>query len=614
MKGWSLGGKWGLGLLVTLVATFAQANPRDLDFDIKPLFEGKSEPRFISPYLVTAANRGPDARGAVIIRAQSFSMRYPIELPRGTQKQFVVYPVREEYSMTPMQFLLDTDQGSLRYERQMTYSESGWLALGVSDVSGVISSFAQSDNYAISMTDAYARPGRMPDRAAGYAGCAVVVLGEGAERMSDAECRALQGYVLLGGSVILMGGPSATLLQDERWQNWLPIQPAKPVTIDATGIEVVGLKPAGKFTITPGQPTPGSAVMHRYGSQPFVVKKSVGMGRVIYIAANLLEEPGRTWDGLAKFYTSFGFVQGANDSASFLGLADRYDSYGGYSTYPASYSTSPTAPTGSLDNDPFQAKMPPTGTILLILGIYFVLVVPVNLLVLRKMGKGELAWVTSPIISLAFAAIFFRFAAGLYSAELSNATDGTWVVDEASVDGYFVGQSQIFFPRGGQYDLGLEGVEYIGDRSSRYGEGGKLFNDLRAVDEGQIKVRQMAVNNLSFHEFGFQQRVEGGKWFVVGADGKSVTNRSKFTVVNVLLSLDGKSINIGELKPGETRQIGALQAGDPLIRSNLQRTSAARFMVTGQVQGFRPGPQIGNVVPAYHRINLFAFGIKEGAK
>ena len=71
-----------------------------------------------------------------------------------------------------------------------------------------------------------------------------------------------------------------------------------------------------------------------------------------------------------------------------------------------------------------RATLPPASQMLMVLAIYFVVVVPVNFLVLKKLGRGEWAWFTAPIISLIFAGVLFSRAQNLYSAKMSTASAG----------------------------------------------------------------------------------------------------------------------------------------------------------------------------------------------
>lgn len=602
MKRWHLGGRVGLGLIVTLVATIAHADPDDLDFQVQPLFEGPTLPQTVQPLLVTLGNQGPGARGVVTIRKDGFVMRYPVDLPQGTTKQFIAYTASSEYSMTPTQYLLETDQGSLRIQRQPSYDPTGMLALTVSDVAGVASAFRVENGYRNSVTDAYGKPGRLPDRVAGYSGCASILLGEGAERMSDAEVGAIQDYVLLGGSVVMFGGASTPLFADPRWRDWVPIEPGRPKTIVAKGPGPLGLVPSGSFTLTPGSLRPGAITMHRYANENLVVKRTVGKGRVIFIAVNMLESPARSWEGTDSFVAGLN-VTGEGQLLSSMGQHwdDPY-------TYPsaAPYSTS------SLSADPFQAKLPDTGVIIGILVIYFILVVPINLLALRRMGRGELAWITSPIISLVFAGVFFRFAAGLYAAEMSAAVNGTWVVDELAPRGQFVGKAQLFFPRGGTYDLQFEGVGHIAESGGYdYRRGGRLYNDLRAVDDGQIRVPSLAARNLSFHEFSFQQVMPGGKMFSISTKARTLTYSGDIALREVRVVTSDGAIKVGDLTSGATIQLKQL-APSPADDAVMKRLAPGQFAVIGHATNFRPGPKIGQTVDAYELTKLEAYGTLEG--
>lgn len=602
MKRWHLGGRCGLGLLVTLVAAMAHADRDDLSFDVQPLFEGTTRPQTVQPLLVTVANQGANARGAVTIRKDGFVMRYPVELPQGATKQFIAYTTGSEYSVTPTQYLLDTNQGSLRIQRQPSYDPSGLLAVAVSDVAGVASAFRVENGYRNSVIDAYGKPGRLPDRAAGYAGCAVVLLGEGSERMSDIEVAALQDYVLLGGSVVMFGGASTPLFADPRWRDWVPIEPGRPKTIAAKGTGPLGLKPSGSFTITPGTLRPGAVAMHRYANENFVVKRTVGKGRVIFIAVNMLESPARSWEGTDAFVTGLNFT-GEGQLMSSMGR--QYED-------PYMRGSPSFVPTSNLSSDPFQAKLPDTGVIIGILVVYFLLVVPINLIALRKMGRGELAWITSPIISLVFAGIFFQFAAGLYAAEMSAAVNGTWVVDEVAPRGQFVGKAQLFFPRGGSYDLGLEGVGHVAESGGYdYRRDGRLYNDLRAIDDGQIRVPALAARNLSFHEFSFQQTMPGGKLFTLSTRNRTLTYAGDIALRDVRLLTQEGAIKIGDLTSGATVQLKAT-APSPPDDAIIKRLAKGQYAVVGSVASYRPGPQIGQTVEAYQWTRLEAYGTLEG--
>ena len=139
-------------------------------------------------------------------------------------------------------------------------------------------------------------------------------------------------------------------------------------------------------------------------------------------------------------------------------LAGDYNSYGSsgmvYNPRTGAYD--------SVTADPFNTKLPPTTKVLWILCTYFVVIIPINFLLLKKLKRGEWAWFTAPVISLSFAGAFFAAASDLYSAKLSTATQGLLVATAHTPETLFFGKSQLFFPRGGEYDLKLQNLDSLG--------------------------------------------------------------------------------------------------------------------------------------------------------
>lgn len=372
----------------------------------------------------------------------------------------------------------------------------------------------------------------------------------------------------------------------------------------------MGMTVQGTFTVTNGRSKPEAIVLASLpNGTPFALKRQAGFGRVIVVAANLLEGPALGWSNRGLFLQNMNLGEGSQDLAFVLSGGRQNDPYGG------SYSYSGVPPTGSgLANDPFSAKMPDTLSVVLVLGIYFILVVPVNLLVLRKMNKGEWAWITSPIISLVFAGIFFRSAAGLYSATLSTATSGVLVADADVPEAYFAGHAQIFFPRGGQYDLGFKNVDSVSGTQTYYGNNAsRVMDKMGPIDTGEIRAPGMQVSNLNFQEFEFQQRFAGGKWFEITRDAAGnyrVTNRSPYNLTHAALVVDGIVLSLADLpqqktqvtSPKKTSELQGIYAS-----SVIRRCSGGRIAVAGNLQDFKPGPQLGEMVPNYSTMQLVYF-------
>lgn len=613
---------------VTCLLSTAFSADKDLSLSYRPLFLSVVQPQLFAPYLIQIENKGPNTKGVFTISAGLSRTRYPIDLPQNTTKEITVY-MPSTYEA--VRGRLTTDIGNAELKFPETGSASNCL-LSIGDTDGILN-FTKSVDARNAMGSAFnpmsAKPKDLPDRTASYLSFAAVFLADGAEKVSEKSRLALERYVMVGGTLVVSGGASAPLINDPTWRHMLPVYNVRPETQQVDGSDVVsGLRIENDFTMSVGTLAPEAIVKAKYRDKPFIVSKPYGFGRVVFVAANLFENPVSKWEGKNELLINLNLNDSAMRMASLqaMSMTDPTQNPMRYSPgMPPTYG-------GIEDTGPFSASVPPTSTVVWILIAYFILVVPMNLLLLKKKGRGELAWITSPILSLGFAAVFFRFAAGLYTADLSTASTGFLVADQRTNQAYFLGGSQMFFPRGGRYDLQLEGVEGIRNRESdpygMYGGRGMMrqdsSSDFDPVDVGsQLQVPDLSVSNLSFKEFGYFQAAKGD-WLAVtpsGTNAVSVTNRSGYALKDGNLYYKGGIADVGEIKAGQTKIVRIEQTGAPrrefynemgmgLDQMISNQTQGSRIAITGTLSGYRPGPKIGNLVERNTRLQLIWFGTR----
>jgi hypothetical protein len=256
-----------------------------------------------------------------------------------------------------------------------------------------------------------------------------------------------------------------------------------------------------------------------------------------------------------------------------------------------------------------------------LLAAYFVVVIPLNFLVLKKLRRGELAWFTAPIISLGFAGAFFASAQDLYSAKMSSAAQGVIVGQQGLEEGLFVGTSQLFVPRSGTYDLKLEGVDSLGIRPNNqpyyYGRNDQHEAEFDPVDVGEIVVPRMQANNLAFREISFRQRVPVARWFSIEAKPEgnglvrcTLRNLGGFTLENAGVLIGDQETEVGTLLPGQTKELRIHLAQTPALPGSNTWT-LPQFLnryrgiaLIGTIQGYRPGPQLGEQVKERTSVRL----------
>lgn len=557
-------------------------------------------------------------KGEVVVSSGTYVVRYPVELPSRSLRSFIVYvPVSTSYDATTI--TLNCDQARIKVEIDpfgVSYDESFDVGLvsdsttliaflrsieDKSDDENVVDAFATFKSY----RDFAALPEKAPDRAIGYDGMDMVVLSEGAERLGDAQVEAIQRYVLAGGMVLFTGGAVSPILSDPRWAPFLP--GTDPIVVNMEGSrvvsEAVGVPMTRTFSAMKITPAPGTTGLEEDGV-PIFWYRQCGMGTTVFWAFDPFQSPFRTYAGRPDLFTMT-LAAGSDEAEKYLNeIGASNDSYDEYSYY-GGYSPYGYEPEGA---GVFTVAMPPTSKIFLILGAFFICVVPLNFLLLAKLNRGHLAWFTSPVICLVFAGIFFMTARDLYGAELSRATSGVLLAHQGSPVAYVIGNQQLFFPAGGRYDLKLSGVEAITTGSdysmSPFGGSDTGFSgDL--YDIGEVVAPGAGVSNLSFREIHYRQRTE---WpyrmpFEIELSDESGRTRVKgrfmndtpFTLLDATVWIGHTAILLGDVEPGQN--LGFDQFVVMVARSERYYDEppfkAGHYGLTADISGFESGVTIG---------------------
>jgi hypothetical protein len=632
-----------------ILITSAALAQKNLQVYATSLFPAANPTNFF-PLLIDVQNTGPSTKGEITLGTPDGTIHYPVELPSHSRKEFIAYPsIAQLYE--PLDLKLITDNGNIETEWDNTnLNGTGPQVLMIADEGGSVNYLKgiQVPGAEMALSDVYGKPKILPDRGVGYEGFRVVLLGPGSERMTDTAVKALKEYVLLGGTLAFFGGASPQILRDPRWQDVLPVKDVETKTLPSLHLNFSNFATdiSHSITVAVSQKAAGSQVLDSDYGIPIVASRPYGAGKTLFFAADPFESPFRDLDNRAAFFTAFLDLKGPTSAYQMLGAAafalgaNPYTvNYGpgsstSYVTGPSTTTTTTTTTattTGSISTaggpsssgwtyrppvsqaNPFQIKLPPTQTVFEILLVYVAVVVPLNLLILRKLKRGEWAWLTAPVISVAFAFIFFEFAGSLYATGLSKETSGIILADSSSGNSYFLGRTQIFFPHSGGYDLKLHDVDFLipGDpmeddySGMRYRGSNRGASNVNPIDVGQIIVPNLTTSNLSFYEFSIGQKLNNQEWVtgkIKQTDGGlkgEITNLSPYKIDHIKVLGFGKSGATDKtLAPGQTVQIssdsttGAWDAESQLA----SQISSDRFIFSGTVTGFHPGTPIGTEV------------------
>lgn len=508
-RGW-----WVLILGVLLTGGIAQ-DPVELSavslFDTVP--EGT-----ILPVIVRVQSRTGNLRGTLIVSTGGFSKRreyhYPMELPAGTRKELVVTPYLSRLGDSVR---IEFRAGRIRKEVEVKVAMqfgalSGGRLLMVSDLIGGLQVLKRLSVREVApvegveppkYTVSYCRPEQLPSQGVALGLASLILLNDGAERMSQEQFTAIRHWVELGGTLIVLGGAGATYLQHPQLRDLLPVQ-VRGLTqverLEAIGALLGRPTPQGRTLLTEAVPKPQARVWIRQGNLPLIVLAPYGLGAVMFLAFDPTEEPLRSYPQLEALWQTL--LHSIVDGSPSYFVTLIHESHANVTGLNPWNSPNPQAD--------MRIELPSLSLIFGILLVYFVLVVPVNYWILKRLRLLDWAWVSTLVIALVFTGIIGAVGSDLYRRSLASDIQSVLLGRAGSPQVYGVSSALFYFPRAGQYTLRFDQTEMV--ESGTVGEwwrGSVSPSSVMVTLEGEPRlVQDYAVRNLSFAWFRYTRRVQ----------------------------------------------------------------------------------------------------------
>jgi hypothetical protein len=323
--------------------------------------------------------------------------------------------------------------------------------------------------------------------------------------------------------------------------------------------------PAATATVSTGSLRDGArSLVSAEDGTVLVSMLSVGAGRVILVGTDLATDAFRGWEGAPRLWTRLLPSNAALEG--FFGGPVEGDLV--------------TAMSQALGNIP-SLEVPPAELLLAVIVGYILLIGPISYLVLRRMDRRELAWVTAPLLVLVFSACSYGIGTAAKGGEVivneialvRTSAHGT----TATVETY----AGIFSPDRTTYDLTVDHDALLGRLQPNNGFGQEP-NSTAVADQG----RPSTLRGLSIGVFGFEGVSAAGivdhvsplsvSWTndedgdVVG----TVTNEGEETIEDVAFISQSGGEMVGDIAPGASTEF-------TIPRVNFNGSSAS-----DQVYGF----------------------------
>jgi hypothetical protein len=551
-----------ISLLLTLVLTLAaplvgRAAPSAQDarpvLNVNAGFDGYYKDGLWMPVRVLLENNGPDVAGQVRIASPGgfgnveTLVTRPVDLPTQSRRSLQLFVAPEGFNSKLDVELVDSNgrrlaavpsQLSQLSANDLLYglvanASSAYLALNDVDPVNGRAAIAQLD-----VED-------LPAVGAAWQALDVLVVSDiDTGGLTPEQRRALGEWVHMGGRLIVAGGPS--------WQktaaglgDLLPLIPdgarsvadVQALADFAKSVEAL----TGSAVIATGPLTADAVILAEADGLPLVVARRLGFGEVIYLASDPAFAPLRGWGGVADLFRRL-----------LSTVIDRPSWAFGITNW---------SQAGSAINRIPDLVLPNPLLICGFLGFYLIVVGPLNYMVLRFFKRRELAWFTIPAIVCAFSIVAYLTGLLLLG--------GQAVLHQLSIVQVWHGASQarveqvvgVFSPARTTYDLEFSpgflarpvpGSSAPGPASVQVEQGERTR--LLGVRSDIGSVQAFAVQGFTAapqFDASLEIKITGGAGELRG----TVTNQSTLTLQDAVLLAPGGALRLGELKPGESRQI-----------------------------------------------------------
>ena len=523
-------------------------------------FGGNYRPGEWVPVTVGLANDGATVTGDGVLEAQvsGDTVRYSqrIELPTRSQKVLTLYARVAGSGSLAVSFAAGKDRADAppiavqpsRSSQQLVGVVADDALVGEEVRRALIGAYGTGR-----IEVAVFPPDEIPGNTYGLNSFAGLIVGDATTGRWSAEQRAaLSAWVARGGKLVVGGGPNARKAV-EGLGELPPLRPRGSVT--ASGLTGFGSgAPGGQWVLATGDLIPEANHQRDQEGLPLVAGRTWGRGTVTSLAFDPATSGFTAWSGAGSFWTGLGLDVGLpaslqspfsqNGSASYTGTSQSYQ-------------------IANVLRDLPGLSLPPTWAVGLVLLLFIILIGPVNYLVLRRLDRRELAWVTIPALTIVFALGIYAFGATTKGRSITvNSVSIVRIAPDAraaEVQAFY----GIFTPSRGTRDFGVAtDALFTGFSQNGLGDPGELGGDVRFEQGTSGGVRAASFAQWTQRSVAAQGTVDPAP-LVLRAELSwqgsklvgTVTNTSNQALEDALLVYSNAYFNVGNLAPGASRAV-----------------------------------------------------------
>jgi hypothetical protein len=536
---------------ILLAALAGSASAADtIAIEARALVGGRFEAGGWAALAVSLANDGPPVTGYLAADSEDGTVRHLVELPAGSRKQVAFYVRPASFARTITVRFEASDGAPLAITEvgvRVLERTTGHVAL-VGDGGGNLRPqlIARSAGLPepIPMTAA-----DLPDRPEPLRGIETLIWAADSTSVTEAQRLSLERWIAAGGQLVVLGGPDWQA-RAAAFAELLPVEAMTAVDDASLGplANWIGAPPpdgAATLTTSVGALRDGAVSLVSSDDGALFASIGRGAGRVAWLGVDLATEPFRAWPGAPLLWTRV-----VPDDR----LAIQFGGPGLLEEEVANLMTQ------ALSNLP-ALEVPPAELLLAVIVGYILLIGPISYIVLRRLDRRELAWITAPLLVLVFSAGSYGIGASMKGSDIivneiavaRSTTGGT----AASVSSF----AGIFSPSRSTYDLTVRGDALFSALQNTAFGGGVATTPLTyATEQGDPShLRGLAVSVFGLQAVRAETIVPYTpalhvEWsFTIGSIEGTITNEGSASMEDVAVISQGGGVLVGSLAPGASR-------------------------------------------------------------
>lgn len=449
----------------------------------------------------------------------------------------------------------------------------------------------------------------IPSRWIGFDAIDLVVLQDFPHSaLTPNQITALRGYAASGGALLALGGANWQRLSTSPLADLWPVVPQSSNTASVsemsllvnrfarfpnmTGADRLGGAPV---LVTRGALKKGNRVLLGDKSAPILAANDFGAGQVLFLAVDPTQPPFLGWRGLERLWPDI--FRPTSRPAQIASLGEtQFDEndyrYGNQYQYGAAQVSATDGLLEALKTSK-QLKTPPVSSIAWFLALYVLFLVPVNYIVLRFFDRRELAWITIPVIVVAFSVMSYAAALKIKGTAILTRQVNIIQTSDNSNLARADAMLWLFSPRKTTYDISSRDAQMVvGD----YLSDNNVSVEIREPEENQAFALDAApINMWDWRSFVGHSTTDmkGGVRVAIRNDSKGkpqvgIANNSPFDLKGAVLVSGGSVLGYGTVKAGSTSFSGK---SDGVKLKNAQ--ILARIRSASRLESELPGNQVG---------------------